>query len=276
MEYLRENYNFYYQKKFLQGFLDGIKQYRNSYFQFVYTPADKPKLPLTRVNVLSNDQIHMATVTALEQILEASTWRLNVKNYNKSKQQDLFRNFTIGEEAIKELGIEFNKANIPAIANKAVEIMERRALAELEKLTASDVELRLPTNYAKLLGRELTQKLINPKYSKLVVPTTKAGNFNLTRKEDYQKRREEIIQATQPMFELFFKNNYINGYFLNQLIAGEYAAYSSTDDMTKRYAGVFAPGIKGLVDSNIGMKEHYKVLVLEDTHVDYKNTEEAL
>ena len=81
------------------------------------------------------------------------------------------------------------------------------------------------------------------------------------------------------MFDLFFKNNYINGYFLNQMIAGDYAAYKkSSNDIVKRYAGVFGPGIKPVVDysynpetgksSGIGVKPTYKTLILADTVVE--------
>lgn len=275
-EYLRENFNFYYQKKFAQGFLDGLRQYRNSYFQYVYTPADKPKHPLVRINLLADDRVTKSIRLALSQILESSAYHLHIKNYNKSHVEDLFRNFTIGKGAIDELKIPFTVENLDAITAKAVEILERRASTELDNLLSADVEFRLDTSYAKLMRSDIMKDAVNPKYKGTIYPTTDSGNFNLTRKEGYQENKELIKATIIPAFELWYKNNYINGYFLNQLTSGDYAAFGSSTDQVKRSGGVYAPGIRGWVDEITGMKEHYKVLVLQDTHVEKATTEQRL
>jgi len=67
--YLRENYNFFYQKKYVQSFLDGMKQFKNQYFQYVYVPSEKPKHPLVRVEILTNAETTAGIEAALRQIL---------------------------------------------------------------------------------------------------------------------------------------------------------------------------------------------------------------
>lgn len=223
---------------------------------------------------MKDSAVKDSIIQALNQIFESKSWRAHVENYNKSVTKDPFRNFTIGKEALDELGVEFNESNIEKIAVKAVEILERRASEALDRLLTPDVEIRLPKDYHKTY--DALKFYLNPKYKDAVISVNDSGNFDGTKKDGYQSRLAEIKKMILPSFELFYKNNYVNGYFMNQLIAGDYAAFKSSIDIVKRYGGVFGPGIRGLVDEKIGMKEDYKVLILEDTHVDLQNTRDAL
>ena len=206
--------------------------------------------------------------------MQSKSWRANVENFNKSVTKDLFRNFTIGQEALDATGLELNEKNIPEIANKAVEILEKRASDALDKLLTPEVEMRLPKDYHKTFNE--LKFYMNPKYKDVVVPTNDSDNFDATKRDGYQNRLAQIKSLILPSFEIFYKNNYINSYFMNQLIAGDFASYKSSVDIVKRYGGVFGPGIRGLVDEKVGMKENYKVLILEDTHIPINNTRDVL
>lgn len=272
--YLRETYRYFYQRKYLMGFLDMIRQYEKSYMQYIYVPSDKPKNPLARIDVLGDSEIIPTITLALKQILESSKWRANVENFNKSKTQGLFRNFELAAEVIEELNIEFNEENIPKIATAINAKLEAMASSLIDTLVSSDIEIKLPKDYHKTYAK--AQKLLNPIYSEVSIPTNNSGNFDFTKSFKYEERTRKIKEVMLPTFELFIKNNYVNSYFLNQLIAGDFASYKSAEDIVKRYAGVLAPGVKGLVDEQIGMRENYKVMILEDTHIDFSNTEQVL
>lgn len=267
--YTRENMFYFYHRLFVQGFLDGIRQYKNSYYQFTYIPSDKPKHPMLRLGLLSdgeNSQILKGIETALAQILEIKKYgsKVEVANYQLSVEKDLFRTFKLGEVAIKELNIDFTSENIPRIALKVSELMTREASNLLDELLSNDVRLTFDKktyHYIHKLSNKFNQTFkINDTLGRN--PAGEIIQFKSGGRENYNVSKEEIL----PLFDLFFKNNYVNGYFANQIIAGDYMAYKrASDDIIKRYAGVFAPGIKGLVDPTLGMKPTYKVFVLEDT-----------
>lgn len=268
--YLRENQYYFYHRKFIQGFLDGLRQYNTeSYFQFTYPPSDKPKHPMLRIGLLSDgkegNKIDGAIEQALTQILEKKNVLLDITNYNQSHDKDLFRNFMIGKEAIKESGLEFTAENIPAIAKVAKQLMETKASSILDTLLSEGINLTFDKSTYGYM-RKLKDKL-NPKF---ILPTEKFADDQGNKDESFKNRENKEYSVDKaeilPLFDLFFKNNYLNSYFLNQIVTGDYAAYKKdSSDIVKRYAGVFGPRVKGLVDAKIGMREKFKVLVLADT-----------
>lgn len=164
--------------------------------------------------------------------------------------------------------------------------MEEQAASTLRKLIADDVQLKYSFNTNTIISELKEKGLLNPKFEAslkeiLSGPTDKAGkkkiaDFKNPSKDEFSAKREEVFKNILPIFDLFYKNNYLNNYFLNQLVAGDYAAYKNPLDLVKRYAGVFAPGIRGFVDEEVGMKETYRTLVLEDTVVEKATTRDRL
>lgn len=271
--YTRENMYYFYHRLFLQGFLDGARQYGDSYFHFTYIPSDKPKHPILRLGILSDNSsegvsdVTLGIETALHQILETKKYgsQIEIASFKASVEKDLFRNFQLAKEAIKQLGIEFNEENISAIAKKVSELMSDEASKLLDELISDQVQLTFDKRtytYMRKLRSKLNQSF--PINEEMLAGGNRLKDENFKSRKDgaYSVNKADIL----PLFDLFFKNNYVNGYFANQIIAGDYMTYKKdSSDIVKRYAGVFAPGIKGLVDPNIGMKPTYKVLVLSDT-----------
>lgn len=282
--YTRENMYYFFHRKFVQGFLDGVRQYKDSYFQFSYIPSDKPKHPMLRVGLLSDNTkngkspIHQAIEQALTQILERQVAhkKLNIANYDNSIENDLFRNFQLGAKALEKLGIEFTEKNIPTIANKVYELMSEEASSLLDQLLSKEISLTFDKKTYSIT-RYLKEKL-NPSFKlneEMMANESgkKDSTFKNRIKNEYAVSKEDIL----PLFDLFFKNNYINAYFLNQLVAGDYMAYKKdSSDIIKRYAGVFGPGLRPLVDESIGMGNKFKVLVLADTVVPKQDTRQRL
>lgn len=282
--YTRENMYYFFHRKFVQGFLDGARQYRDSYFQFSYIPSDKPKHPMLRVGLLSDNSkggkspILGAIEQALTQIFEREQAldKLDVANYDNSVRNDKFRNFQIAGKAIKELGVEFTSDNIPKIAEKVYELMSEEASQLLDELLSKEIGLTFDKGTYSIT-RYLKDKL-NPDFklnAEMMADESgrKDSTFKNRAKNEYAVSKEDIL----PLFDLFFKNNYINSYFLNQLISGDYMAYKKdSSDIIKRYAGVFGPGLRPLVDESIGMSNKFKVLVLADTVIEKADTRQRL
>lgn len=278
--YTRENMYYFFHRKFVQGFLDGFRQYRDSYFQFTYIPSDKPKHPLLRVGLLSDNTklgkspIHKSIEQALTQILEKQNalGKLNIANYDNSLTNDKFRNFQLGKVAVDNLKIDFTEDNIPKIADEVYRLMSEQASTLLDELLSSDISLTFDKSTYSIM-RYMKDKL-NPKFAlpeDLMANTQgqRDAKFKNKANKEYAVKKEEIL----PMFDLFFKNNYVNSYFLNQIVAGDYAAYKKdSSDIVKRFAGVFGPGLKPLVDATVGMQQKFKIMVLADTVVPKEST----
>ena len=284
--YMRETKFHYFQREFVQGFLDGARQYNgNSFFLFSYTPSDKPKTPLFRVSLLSDkgtdteeSEIKRGLRAALQQFLDKEVVRLDVAYYNDSNKKDRFRNFALAEEAQKRLGETLTSANITDYVNTIHALLEEEASALADEMM--EVELTFDVNTFRP-GKESKKNRVEQNLEKKIDPKfnlkgdgtwfSNYTNTNGTRK--YAIKKAQIL----PLVDLYVKNHYVNSFHLHQLFTGDYAAYKgSSSELVKRMAGAYAPGIRGLVDPTIGMKEKFEVLVLQDTAVGLDTTEKRL
>jgi hypothetical protein len=272
---LRENLFFFYHREFVQGFLDGMRQYGDEYFMYSYPPSDKPKHPLARVKVLSESEIREGINQALLQILDKQDTTSDVAAYNKSVNNDLFRNFKLGLEALNSLKYsKLTAENLSQVASKVEELMNAKAAEVTKELLSEEVQLTFDIRTYDILNNNLSPKLDKDVNGKSI--TFDSGKF---KNKDYRSGKGEYVVSfsdVYPAFKLFYKNHYINNYFYNQLITGDYAYYADAAGIVKRYAGVLAPGIKPLIDPVIGMSENFRMAVLDDTNILKADTESVL
>lgn len=278
--YLRENEYFFFQRKFVSGFMDGIRQSNGkSYFQYSYIPSDSPKHPIFKIGILADSDIKLSLSRAIDQIQEKMNLvNIDVLHYEKSIKGDLFRNFGVLGEAIKEVGGTVTEENKAEIIEAAMRIMSKQAKEYLTRVIADtkpSFDSSFFSSVLRLAAKSDEHKsYFSPQYESTIkkiqeelVQDNKAVNFTSKNKED--------IDLILPIFDLFYKNNMINSYFLNQLYMGDPMFYKDPADVVKRFAGVKAPGLKGVVDPVIGMREYYKMGILGDTKVAKQSTEEV-
>lgn len=264
--YTRQNKYYFFHNYYLQFFMDGVRQYGDKYFQPVHIPSDKPKHVIVRNNVLNDTgEILSGIESALTQILKRRVGKFDVVNFNDSISKDEFRNFNIGKRALEALKVDLTEANLKAVAAKAHEILTEDAFKALDEVMPLELTFDIKRNNAILA--KLANK-VNPKYKINISDREYYSTKRSDGKKTYLLSKEDLA----PSFDLFYKNHYINSFFLNQLIAGDPAFYKSSADIIKRYAGVFAPGTKGVVDKVIGMREKFRVLSLSDTVVSKEDT----
>lgn len=91
------------------------------------------------------------------------------------------------------------------------------------------------------------------------------GLFDQTENE-WMAESQKLIprELIEPIVGAFLVNDYINSRQLTELISGPMGLYKSANDMTKRLSGSSAPGLRGLVDPNLGMPEKTNVVILKD------------
>ncbi len=274
--YLRQNMFYFFHTNFSQQFVDSLKQFKGSYFQSTYVPSDSPKALAVRVNILSDrstsgevkdTEIYKAIESALLQLLEKKqSLGSSYENFENSVSKDLYRNFKVGELAETKLGVTLSAATLPKMAQFIYDQLGMQAEELLNELTSEGVELSLDINTYQYASRIANKT--NPVYDKITSEWSKITKAQTRNAEGYAVDRETL----RPLFELWYKNDYLNSYFLNQLVLGDYAAFKNTSAIIKRFTGAKAPRIRGLVDPVLGMNQNYKTLVLSDT----KKTKDGL
>lgn len=256
----RENKSYYYHREILQGFLDGIRQYGDSYFLFSTTPSDKPKNPLYKVGLLTQEKVREGVLAAIEHFEKREAIEKTTDVYGKSLNSEFYRNFELLNRAKKEMPKNATKEEL---ADKVISLMEEEASALTEELLK--VELRLDINTLKNIHDRLGSA------ASKVFNNLPSGEISNSVKGEYNTNGLRSILL--PLVDAYFKNHYINTFNLHQLFMGDYAAYKDNSwNIIKRFAGAVAPGIRGLVDSEIGMRENYNLLIIDDTTVDTKTT----
>lgn len=71
-------------------------------------------------------------------------------------------------------------------------------------------------------------------------------------------------EVIEPLVAAFVVNDYINSNQLTQLISGPFNFFKSANELTKRLSGASSPGIRGIVDSKVGMPERTNIAILDD------------
>lgn len=92
-------------------------------------------------------------------------------------------------------------------------------------------------------------------------------SFANLKEKGYQKEYKvnaDLKDAILPLFEVYLQNDYINSYFLDQLNMGGTEFFKSSVDRVKRRQGAYSPGLKGLVNDQIGMSRSFYTAVIED------------
>lgn len=286
-EYTRENMFFFFHRNFSQQFVDGIRQNKNTYFQSTFIPSDSPKALAVKVNVLSDsetDNGKSPILLAVEQMFKQLLPRQGLNgakfsNFDNSIRDDLFRDFKLGAKALRDAKDENGNAlalteeNIPQLARFVYAQMSIDAEALLDELMSSNVQLSLDSQTfltaQRLLAHRSNNKDIPAKLNSKLFPIVTKGYGTVDnptpattkdRKGNYVVDKDLLL----PLFDLWFKNSYVNSYFLNQLVMGDYAAYKNSESQVKRFGGVKGPTIGPLIDPTIGMRSHRNVLALGD------------
>lgn len=242
--YKRESKPEWLERNFTYMFLAGLKSTGSnfiSYDQQLYTISDKPSPVGATVRVLGELQIREAVAA--------------IVNQHDSKSKSTKKVHTSSEQRVRnEEGFLVGKHNashaimFEDILNNGKSVRQR-AKAIIQAINDHGTET---LNYVQENNIKLPQNL-NSIYNKLV----EKGILDAV-----TEQTEE--QALNTLVKTFVQNYAVNSFFLNQLVVGDQGAFKNEYDLIKRMSIVFAPGTAGTINQNFGMKEKFKVAVMED------------
>lgn len=258
--FLRESTGDWLFRNFSLGFLSEIGKAPKKlhYTQFLYQVANKPRMPGVQIAILDTNKLREAIASGVRQMLN--------DNIKFGKKTDI--NFTVLKEALRNLekarDTTASVQNFPSTEEITEEIM-KILIAKADQFVTeiAENEVKIPGNIGAITAAASKLDINNElglKEAKLV------AKFSLAKDRAYQKA--DVVRAISPIFRLYYLNNYINGFFVNQLYTGPFNAYKNAEDVVKRMAGVLAPGIKPLVNSIFGTQKTFNVMLLNDTEKD--------
>lgn len=283
----RENKFYYFYREFMMGFLDGIRQgtSSNSYYLYSYPPSDKPKYPVFKVSFLSDSkgktesEVEKALRETLKHFIARKGLSLDIKNMQNLK--DPYRNFNLVYKAEKILNQELDETNI----DQFIKTLKDLFVEEATKITKDLVEMKfkLPGNYfdrlrkskgkdgVSILDSINTDVIVTDENNTILWDNTMIDELRETSDRDYINN-EKLFRYLFPAVLAYFQNHYLSSFHVTQLFSGDFASYKNTEDIVKRFAGMLAPGIRGLVHPTIGMREEYNLLIVNDISIDSETT----
>lgn len=279
--YSRENRNYYFHREILQGFVDGIRQYGTKFNLFSPTPADKPKHPMYLVKLLSQQEVK----DSVKKIIAHFEARKVITGYPNSKMSNSFKNDFYRDFPILA-SKEVEGLSGDALVNKVIELMENEAKLLVDDLVK--VNLALDVNTLHHIHKQLGGKdsTVEQYFKDLPAPRFTEENYErgINNKVNDKYNEEELRPILNSIVDAYFKNHMVSSFFMNHIIGGDQMAYGDQWDMVKRMAGILAPGVRGLVDQvmhkgqniGVGMRENYKVLVVNDKLIPKEYTSKRL
>jgi hypothetical protein len=295
--YKAETRNQWHTRNFLHGFNAMIKSNRigediiPSYIQQFWTISNKPNITAAEITLLSDRGNFNQVKEAIKQAVEQEVLRdaKDIKNFNKNKGISSFPTVVDGvvkynAPVLKKATAKEVNARVEDIYN-ALEIKTEELLEEFikEKVMFDNSSKRDKDDQQGITG---TTKVLNSLRGRGYTNDKfkdSSGLPNQSLRQLYKEidsnpeAKEKLKDAMRPLVDLYNKNSYINGHFLNQIVLGDTAyyktGYKNSFDIIKRISIAFGIGQKGLVNDEYGMKETFTLAVGEDVKQVFTNKE---
>lgn len=264
--YSNEDETYWRGRNFLYNFcafISGHTREGLNYLQQFYAISNKPDVPQARINVMDHTQLKDLIVKAIKQ--EASRPKTPLVEALKTFQRD--KSFLPTKLPVSEL-----IKNPEIHAETILKNLYQMSLEALNSYLDLNPQLNnsITTAYAKLRENEV----LPPVKEKKLKPGEKAEKkpFELKDSPLYyakgklttEEQRKDLIEYLHPLYDLYFKNYYMNSFFLNQLVAGDQAQYPNSEDQIKRMSIAFAQGLVGRVNDQTALRKTFNIMVLED------------
>lgn len=264
------------------GFFATVAQSAKSspkYIQWFHTISNKPRIKGAEVSFLGPKEIKQGIDKFLTQFLERPKIKKHIKGYDATSTT----NFDVFRRAIEDIyGVPYeeavqkydNKTDRRRVVSKVYDILTEDSKAFAQTLINEKFEFAAETNraHSKLFEEGLIDAQFADQGTHPLEGKGSVINYPYGRPEDYNHSLEQV----HAVVDAVYKNNYINSYFLNQLVTGDPAYFKHSLDIIKRMSGVFAQGLKGLVNDVFGMNKTYKTVVVGDAIENFESIQNFL
>ena len=262
--YKRESKPEWLERNFTYMFLTGLKSTGSnfiSYDQQLYTISDKPSPVGATVRVLSKEQVRDAVAAIVNQhdAKSKSTKKIHTSSEQRVRNEE---GFLVGKHnashAIMFEDILNNGKSSSQRTKDILKAINEHTLETLNYITENNI--KLPQNLISI-AKKLTDKNV---LAPLGLDIGLAMAEGVTGKDMDAQQEVTSEMALSALVSTFVQNYAVNSFFLNQLVVGDQGAFKNEYDLIKRMSIVFAPGTAGTINQNFGMKEKFKVAVMED------------
>lgn len=277
--YSNENAANWMTRTFGLGFLGFATVYTtsNSYIQYFYTNSNKPTQKGAEVSLLSYAKQREGIGAMIDHHVQALDI-VDIKGYDKYKAVN-------NDEILKAIDevmgtTEARKAKDYAALSEAYAKIDGKIKSKIvdNVLTQLEQESHEVIKFLQENEVNMTSDL-SQVVSKLdQIGAYAPGSATPTREITYDsKTKRNTFSATglYPTVHAWVVNNYVNGYFLNDVAAGEMNYFKHALDMGKRMSSVFGSGKKGMIGKNF-MRPTARVAIINDPVFSVQNLSAAL
>ncbi len=295
-ELLKEFYTRTFNNAFLNVALESSTK-KLQYIQFLPIISNRPVASGAKINMLNSVDLKKGLEQIVLQYINRPT--LTTPGFDNLDKYDpkSFTNLLLLEEVMKDLKLKDKdlKDNVERIANKMYDKLLEKSKNISKTLIQNDVYLNsdLSEIYEKLQpyldlkaypwlkdslfssNQKFRESLKNVKdrvkedvkNKKLVLGENENVDFfNEDRLSELGYFKKQLFDENLllPFVSLFVANDYVNSYFLDQIVMGDSSIFPNPEAKVKRRQAVFAPGLRLIVNSKIGIEPKFKVAVAKD------------
>ncbi len=277
-EFSKENEIQFYEREFIGGFLTNLTEGKQNYFMFLNPLEDRPttfgfELGLRLERSVKNDFILLLKQLSLRPA------QSNVSDYNRKSLVGLGL-----LKRVKDIDITYS-AFVDKIFNgtydqKILEIVTEKMLEFLSEdsttLAKNMIKLgvALPEDLivrAKTLSTYLKKDTIDILENYEDQGSKKFKGPNVFDEDFSINNHKRLVKALADLVNIWSQNNYVNSYFLSQVLLGDTAYFKNSMARIKRSGGAAAPGNRGVVNPALGIPEKIRAVVITDAVMDIKD-----
>lgn len=295
--YRNERTNDWFLREFSSGFISNVAKFRTfddqPIFDYYYPPiSNKPNAKMVELTVQSGKEISQ-TINDIIETIENRPKHLEglIKNYKANDtllfrvldEPDVNKPLTKEEKEAQALGVNpyverVYRKLIDYSIESAQDFVLDNELHISSEIREAESKLRLfnklDDTHEKILKEQLQkkgliEKNIISKSSKFTFGSKDVLDDNTSRKF-YNNSLNEFIEV----YSLYYLNNYVSTFIVNQLTVGDPAFFKHENDYIKRLSIAFSPG-NGLFVTDkktpFGSKENFKMAVFKEFTKDGKN-----
>lgn len=263
--YSKEKFKDFVHRGFTFGFLGNIASSPGKtarYTQWIPTISNRPNPTGVEVKVLTPEQIDVGLNAYLEEFVNNE----KVDSIEVHKVDQTI-DFEIASKAAKTISLgdinNLTRKNLDKHREALIEAMKQELTNIAKEVTERMIreEVGLPKNIADNNVGKFVDQTKYPGYSL----EESFEKVHKNKQKDDLGVSQFILKEEQllPLMDAFVSNNYINSYFLDQLVMGNSNFFKDSKDKVKRRSGAFAPGLVGYI-SPWAMKETFKVAIMSD------------